>query len=161
MWNFKGTLWFVLCRPVAIFGTIFLAHPHVCQGTTTHCVHQMKINWLQWLDKWISILNIHMHMWYVNKTKATTDNDNNDNNSDNNCLYCKLQIKLRTTKYGSGGVRSRNCGRLVTWFCYQLIAKPGNKTATVPCPDPYIYLYIYIYIYIYMSHIYKTTEQRY
>ena len=35
------------------------------------------------------------------------------------------------------GVRSQNCGCLVTWFCYQLIAKPGNKTATVPWPDPY------------------------
>ena len=35
-------------------------------------------------------------------------------------------------------VRSRNCGCLVTWFCYQLIAKPGNKTATVSWPDPYI-----------------------
>ena len=35
-------------------------------------------------------------------------------------------------------VRSRNCGCLVTWLCYQLIAKPGNKTATVPWPDPYI-----------------------
>ena len=34
-------------------------------------------------------------------------------------------------------VRSRNCGRLVTWFCYQLIAKPGNKTAAVSWPDPY------------------------
>ena len=34
-------------------------------------------------------------------------------------------------------VRSRNCGCLVTWFCYQLIAKPGNKTATVPWPDRY------------------------
>ena len=34
-------------------------------------------------------------------------------------------------------VRSRNCGCLVTWFCYQLIAKPGNKTAAVPWPDPY------------------------
>ena len=33
-------------------------------------------------------------------------------------------------------VRSRNCGCLVTWFCYQLIAKPGNKTATVSWPDP-------------------------
>ena len=39
--------------------------------------------------------------------------------------------------------RSRNCGRLVTWFCYQLIAKPGNKTATVSWPDPNIYLYFY------------------
>ena len=37
-------------------------------------------------------------------------------------------------------VRSRNCGCLVTWFCYQLIAKPGNKTATVPWPDPYNYM---------------------
>ena len=35
-------------------------------------------------------------------------------------------------------VRSRNCGCLDTWFCYQLIAKPGNKTATVSWPDPYI-----------------------
>ena len=35
-------------------------------------------------------------------------------------------------------VRSRNCGCLVTWFSYQLIAKPGNKTATVPWPDPYV-----------------------
>ena len=34
-------------------------------------------------------------------------------------------------------VRSRNFGCLVTWFCYQLIAKPGNKTATVLWPDPY------------------------
>ena len=36
-------------------------------------------------------------------------------------------------------VRSRKWGCLVTWFCYQLIAKPGtsNKTATVLLPDPY------------------------
>ena len=34
-------------------------------------------------------------------------------------------------------VRSRNCGCLVTWFCYPLIAKPGNKAATVSWPDPY------------------------
>ena len=39
-------------------------------------------------------------------------------------------------------VRSRNCGCLVTWFCYQLIAKPGNKTAAVPWPDPYSTRYI-------------------
>ena len=34
-------------------------------------------------------------------------------------------------------VRSRNCDCLVTWFYYHLIAKPGNKTATVSWPDPY------------------------
>ena len=38
-------------------------------------------------------------------------------------------------------VRSRNCGCLVTWFCYQLIGKPGNKTAAVSLPDPYIHFY--------------------
>ena len=37
-------------------------------------------------------------------------------------------------------VRSRNCGCLVNWFCYQLIAKPGNKTAAVSWPDQYIFL---------------------
>ena len=43
-------------------------------------------------------------------------------------------------------VRSRNCGCLVTWFCYQMIAKPGNKsykTAAVPWPDPYYTLLFY------------------
>ena len=35
-------------------------------------------------------------------------------------------------------VRSRRCGCLVTWFCYQMIAKPGNKTATPLWPDPYV-----------------------
>ena len=34
-------------------------------------------------------------------------------------------------------VRSRNCGCLVTWFCYQVIAKPGNKTVAHSWPDPY------------------------
>ena len=29
-------------------------------------------------------------------------------------------------------VRSWRCGCLATWFCYQLIAKPGNKTAAPP-----------------------------
>ena len=34
-------------------------------------------------------------------------------------------------------VSSRNCGCLVTWICYQLIVKPGNKTAAVPWLDRY------------------------
>ena len=48
---------------------------------------------------------------------------------------------LRTQQYNIQmyiWVRSRNCGCLVTWFCYQLIAKPGNKTAANSWPDPYI-----------------------
>ena len=31
-------------------------------------------------------------------------------------------------------VRSWRWGCLVSWFCYQLIAKPGNKTAAPPQP---------------------------
>ena len=30
------------------------------------------------------------------------------------------------------GIGSWRCSCLVTWFCYQLIAKPGNRTATPP-----------------------------
>ena len=46
-------------------------------------------------------------------------------------------------------VRSRNCGHLVTWFCYQLIAKPGNKTAAVPWPDPFNFLHLYYFVLVY------------
>ena len=35
-------------------------------------------------------------------------------------------------------VRSWRCCCLVTWFCYQLIAKPGNKTVTPSWPEPYL-----------------------
>ena len=35
--------------------------------------------------------------------------------------------------------RSRRCGCLVTWFCYQMIAKPCNKTAAPSWPNPYLY----------------------
>ena len=30
------------------------------------------------------------------------------------------------------------------WFCYQLIAKPSNKTAAVSWPDPYIFNEFYL-----------------
>ena len=59
-------------------------------------------------------------------------------------------------------VRSRNCGCLVTWFCYHLIAKPGNKTATVPWPDPYHHwcrpwVYVIIKFIFYDPWVYMTT----
>ena len=46
-------------------------------------------------------------------------------------------------------VRSRRCGCLVTWFCYHLIAKPGNKTAAPSWTDPY---YIRLFTSIYHLH---------
>ena len=45
-------------------------------------------------------------------------------------------------------VRSRNRVCLVLWFCYQLIAKPGNKTAAVSWPDPYFVGNTYNRVYI-------------
>ena len=49
-------------------------------------------------------------------------------------------------------VGSRRCGCLVTWFCYQLIAKPGNKTATSPRPDPKTFFYQAIFSHKTRSH---------
>ena len=64
-------------------------------------------------------------------------------------LYCDsiskrdtIGISRKVVKCKYIWVRSRNCGCLVTWFCYQLIAKPSNKTVTVPWPDPYEYMHI-------------------
>ena len=36
-------------------------------------------------------------------------------------------------------VKSQMCGCLVTWFCYQWIAKPFNKMAAPPCHYPCIH----------------------
>ena len=45
-------------------------------------------------------------------------------------LINKSAIKMENFTW----VRTQNCGCLVTWFYYQLIAKPGNKTAAVSWP---------------------------
>ena len=59
-------------------------------------------------------------------------------------LQWQRDLDLRSPTWGQINfpthiwLRSRNCGCLVIWFCYQLTAKPGNKTVAVPWPDPYI-----------------------
>ena len=50
--------------------------------------------------------------------------------------YCGFLWNSDHLLYGWG---HKTAGCLVTWFCYQLIAKPGNKTAAVfavSWPDP-------------------------
>ena len=42
----------------------------------------------------------------------------------------KQKLQLQGFAQNNVWVGSRKCGCLVTWFCYKLIAKPGNKTAT-------------------------------
>ena len=56
--------------------------------------------------------------------------------------YVSLGLEgIKETNLAQGSiymwVRPRNCGCLVTWFCYQLIAKPGNKTVAYSWPDLY------------------------
>ena len=96
------------------------------------------------------ILYIHIYIWYVYFPPVT---------SDVYIMFMYICIYTYTLYiYIRGGrrnrwtqnfyqlsvpwgmctwVRSRNCGCLVTWFCYQLIAKPGNKPAAVSWPDPH------------------------
>ena len=56
-------------------------------------------------------------------------------------VVCKMVIILSqpgcVSQLHYTWVRSRRCSCLVTWFCYQLIAKPGNKTAAPSWPDPH------------------------
>ena len=47
-------------------------------------------------------------------------------------------VTMISTVYGIW-VRSWRYCCFVNWFCYHLIAKPGNKTAEPSWPDPYFY----------------------
>ena len=67
--------------------------------------------------------NIAFHNWFINQEKF---------------LVITFEIWI--------WIRSHDCGCLVAWFCYQLIARPGNKTATVSWPDPYIHHYAQMYV---------------
>ena len=50
-------------------------------------------------------------------------------------------VNYTIMNWGTIWVRSWRCSCLVTWFCYQLIAKPGNKTAAPLWPDPYWFFF--------------------
>ena len=56
------------------------------------------------------------------------------------CYY--IYVGLAMTKFGSHILMGHVawCTYLVTWFCYQMIAKPGNKAVTPPLPGPCTFL---------------------
>ena len=54
-------------------------------------------------------------------------------------------------------VGSRNCGCLVAWFCYQLMARPGSKTVAVPWPDSYVFI-VYMTQRLSVCNIYGNTN---
>ena len=70
----------------------------------------------------------------INVSKAATTWETEAHPLHQHCQGTFVDLCLHTDKQ-SRQVRSRKCGCLVTWFCYQLIAKPGNKTATPSWPD--------------------------
>ena len=45
----------------------------------------------------------------------------------------------------------QKCSCLVTWFCYQMIAKPGNKTAALSWPNPYMIQSYYQWLWVMFS----------
>ena len=69
-----------------------------------------------------TILRIAFHNWFINQEKS---------------LVITFEIWI--------WIRSHDCGCLVAWFCFQLIARPGNKTVAVSWPDPYIHHYAQMY----------------
>ena len=58
--------------------------------------------------------------------------------------------------------RRRSC--LVTWFCYQMIAKRVNKTATPSWPDPYdpldLLFFLMLYVMLYDTKLYYIESQK-
>ena len=83
------------------------------------------------LELWMSFL---LFPWKISQTHLQ--------NKWNKIRKDKKKIKW-VNKYNEQNimniwVRSWRCGCPVTWFCYHLIAKPGNKTAAPSRPDPYI-----------------------
>ena len=86
------------------------------------CSYVRHGDWPSWLDLQGLLKDIEELRGYDNEVSAWGEGKSNT------FVFFFLMVLW---------VRSRNCGCLVTWFCYQLIAKPGNKTATVSWPDPY------------------------
>ena len=64
-------------------------------------------------------------------------------------LCCISKLFICTTALW---VRSRRWACLVTWFCYHLIAKPGDKTGKPSFPDPYIRLSSYVGLWVFVKY---------
>ena len=69
--------------------------------------------------------------------------------------YCLSYTGIFSTWVKHTWVKSWSCGSLVTWFCYQLLAKPGNTTAAPSWPEPFYKMFtqsaLYQHIEIYLS----------
>ena len=93
---------------------------------------------------WSSAINLNMNFHHVNNNEQNSEKITIEDSVIANCLMlvgtkacdakmsCYLWCLLLSSLWMISvfkWFRSRRCISLVTWFCYQFIAKPGNKTA--------------------------------
>ena len=118
-----------------------------CRQATSHYLSQC---WLSSLSpygvirpQWVKdCLYRYMNSYHKNKTVVILSYLYNGNTYTGKMVYSYQN----SSQYINRIVKSApkiciwfgysTCSCLVTWFCYQLIAKPGNKTAALPWPDP-------------------------
>ena len=106
--------------------------------TLTFDLWPWPFSWTSLLTMVITPENFMMIRWWEHGEKGVTDRQTDGQTDGLNQSYSCL-VAAKNCIW----VRSRNCGCLVTWFCYQLIAKPGNKTGAVPWRPIYSQVHIY------------------
>ena len=87
------------------------------------------------------IINHHWFSWWLDTDKLPSQCHGKGSRISTLCV-CYITEKalfLDCENLTKTWVRSWRCGSLVTWFCYQLVAKPGNKRAAPSWPDPYTF----------------------
>ena len=93
----------------------------MCQGSSLWPV----VGWVRWV---CSLGGVMCWNWYHNITPEGMKGVHKSS------ILLALDISWSNMIW----VRSQRCSCLVTWLCYQMIAKPGNKTAAPLWPDPYV-----------------------
>ena len=96
----------------------------------------LRITWETWISRWLLHVMVSQRYRWVKYSAVSLQ------------FYPKSTQKAPHIARDMGcpfvapnsdiWVRAWSWGCLVTWFCYHLIAKPGNETASVSWPDPYI-----------------------
>ena len=115
LWQWGRVGWMLADHRDGVLSSSYLAWFSIAQSVCQR-VFSLQENWFQ--RPWFRILH--------------SAEEDNFSPFDLKITWLCQSVHIINNKW----VRSRNCDCLVTWFCYQLISKPGNKTAAVSWPDP-------------------------
>ena len=147
VWNFKGTLWNSAQNILPIHWKIwFLYNIEILKVLRfkSSCTFSKRPPVPLWNCSQVNATE--PHQWEVN---IHSGNGLLSSGNVNQGLWCHMaslghsELKVQwQCKDKEIWIRSRRCGCLVTWFCYQLIAKPGNKTTAPSWPDPYSAIFV-------------------